>query len=73
MTKQITNRELLRDYKHWKTRLLGGQIDILIIPQKEGGVLKIFAEKEKTPFEHFLEKVKRKPFKHLKRPKEDII
>lgn len=73
MTVTITNRELLRNYKDLKERLINGEIEEVVIPQKLGVIVKIVVEKEKTSFEKLLEKISAKPLKNLKRPEEDII
>jgi hypothetical protein len=73
MTKIISNREFLRDYRHWRMKLENGSLDKLEIPQKNGVVLKIVVERKMTPFQRLLEKVALKPFQSLKRPEEDIL
>lgn len=69
----ITNRELLRNYKNLKERLMNGEIQEVVIPQKTGVTIKIIAQKEMTSFERMTQKILAKPFKDLKRPEEDII
>lgn len=73
MTQTITNRDLLREYSKWKGKLLDGNIDVLIIPQRDGSTLKIMREKPKRTFDELLDMIRKKPWKHLRRPKQDIF
>ena len=73
MNMQITNRELLRNYRNLKEKLLNGDIDSIIIPQSSGVIVKLTIEKNQTPFERMTKIILANPFKNIKRPKEDII
>jgi len=73
MKKEVTNRELLRNYKEIKIKLLSGELEEVIVPQKEGSVLKITAEKEETPFERMRKAIKKRPITYIKRPEEDLF
>jgi hypothetical protein len=68
----ITNRELLRNYKRLKSRLMNGQIQQILIEQKGGTNLKLTFEKRKTPFQQLVEMVRENPI-HIERPKEDLF
>lgn len=71
---KVNNRQFLRNYKVLKNKLLKGKIEAIVIPQPSGQLLKlILIKSNEHSFEHFLKKVKRHPFKDLKRPVEDII
>lgn len=73
MTHTITNRQLLREYRIWKEKLLSGEVTELVIPQLDGKEFRVIVQKKMTPFERFCEKVRRHPFPNLKRPKEDFF
>lgn len=73
MTQTITNRDFLRRYSRWKGKLCKGEIDILIIPQRDGSSLKVVGEKPRRAFDALVEMIHKKPFKYLRRPKEDIF
>lgn len=73
MNLTVTNRELLRRYKELKGKLLSGEVEEVVVPQKEGVVIKIHAEKKKTPMQELLEMVEKRPLKGLKRPEEDLF
>lgn len=68
----INNRDLLRRYRELKDKLINGEIDEISVPQKNQFIIKISLEKDQTPFEKMLSKIKKEPLK-LKRPEEDII
>lgn len=78
MNLKITNRDLLRDYKSLKNRLMRGEIQHIFIPQDSDISLKLSIHKKK-PKEHsadyFFDRLKKHPslYKGLKRPEEDII
>lgn len=73
MNKVITNRDLLRDYRHLRDTLIRGEIDSISIPQKSGVVIKIVAEKYESPFLKMKKQVLQNPFINLKRPDEDLF
>lgn len=73
MNLTINNREMLRNYKSLKNRLVKGQIKQILIEQKDGTVLKLIVEKKaKTPFQSLLEHIKRHPVL-VERPQEDLF
>ncbi len=73
MNKVITNRDLLRDYRHLRDTLINGEIDSISIPQKSGVVIKIVAEKLESPFSKMTKRVLANPFLTLKRPEQDLF
>ena len=73
MEKPITNREFLREYKKWKEKLMKGEVEEIEVKQDDDVTLCIRLKKKRTPFEIFLEEVKKRPLKGLKRPEEDIF
>lgn len=75
MTTTITNRELLRNYKAIKGRLLRGELTSVEVDQGDGQViiLKISKKKEyKTAFQKMLEQVEKRPI-HIERPTADLF
>ena len=70
---RISNRELLRQYKALKEKLLSGEVKELSIPQKNGMTIKITVEKEKTQFEILNEMIDKNPVKDVKRPEADLF
>ncbi len=73
MTQTVTTREFMRNFKGWKTKLSMGSLESLEIPISEQNMMRITVVRKQTPFERFLEMVRKNPFKHLKRPKEDLF
>lgn len=73
MTVTTNNRELLRNYKALKARLITGEVEEILIPQKDNSVLKIVLQKPQTKFQSLVNKIRKKPLKNLKRPEEDIF
>lgn len=73
MTITTTNRDLLRNFKKLKEKLLSGSLDEVVVVQKGGMVIRIYADKKLSPFQELLKLVEKKPLKGLKRPREDII
>ncbi len=72
----VTNRELLREYKTLKEKLMSGEVHEITIPQSNGDVLKVVVVREfrnETPFQRMVRRVKEKPFKNLNRPEEDLF
>lgn len=72
MNLNITNRDLLRNYKDLKGKLLSGEVEEIVIPQKDGKVIRMTVTQEETPIERFLRKVKKHPL-HIERPDQDIF
>jgi hypothetical protein len=69
----VSNRELLRNYKTLKEKLIRGYIDEITIPQPEGLILKVVVETPETVAEKWLKKVKKiKPI-YIERPEEDLF
>lgn len=68
----VTNRELLRNYREIKEKLLNGDVKEVVIPQKGSVKLKISVEKQKTPYQQLRELIRKHPI-HITRPEEDII
>lgn len=73
MTITTTNRDLLRNYKRLKEKLINGDADEIVILQKKNIVIKMVVEKKLTPFQQLVEMVKRKPILNVKRPDRDIF
>lgn len=73
MTLTVSNRDLLRKFKKLRDGLLSGEIEEVVVPQKNGFFIRLSTEKELTPMEKLLKMVKEKPLKGIKRPKEDIF
>lgn len=71
----ITNRELLRNYRSLKERLLTGELDKIVIEQEGGRDLSIQLEQNvKTGFEWMLAELEENgPLSFLKRPKGDLF
>lgn len=69
----ISNRELLREYKVWKEKLLSGEIQEIQIPQKGGEILQISILNKKTPFEKLCDMIEKKPLPKIERPKFDLF
>lgn len=73
MISTITNRDLLRNYKMLKMQLHSGEITEVKIPQEDGSILKITLEKPQTRTALLLEKIRKKPLKHITRPDVDLF
>ena len=74
MALTITNRELLRNYKSLKARLVKGHIQQILIKERDGTVYEFsIKEKAQTPFERLAEHVRKHPIKGIKRPEEDLF
>ncbi len=73
MTTTVTNRDLLRNYKNLRNRLISGELEEIDVPQKNGMVIKFHLEMPQTPMQKLLKMVKDKPLKGIKRPTWDII
>jgi len=73
MTIDINNRELVRNYKEWKEKLLNGEVDEIRISQKGKGFIKMTLENERSPIEELHEMVKKNPLPHIERPEEDLL
>ena len=74
MTTTITNRQLMRGYTEWKKKLKNGEVDEIIIrDRKENKEYVLSIRKWKTPFQNFLEKIKKNPLEKLRRPQEDLF
>lgn len=71
--KTITNRELLRQYKMWRNKLMNNEIQEIAVSQSDGSVIKITYERPMSSFEKIVAKIKKNPMKGLTRPEEDII
>ncbi len=69
---ETTNRELLRNYREMKEKLLRGELKEINICQREGVWLTLLVKRPKTSFLELLEMIEEKPI-HVKRPKEYII
>ncbi len=74
MVIKVNNRELLRDYKSLKEKLMKGEITEIQVQQKgTGKIIKISIEKEKTPFERQLERLEKQGPIQIERPKADLF
>lgn len=75
MVLTVNNRELLRNYKVLKNKLLQRKVDVIRIQQDDGLTLEIRLKKEKThitAFEKSLQLIKKHPIKGIKRPEADL-
>ncbi|MEK9159741.1 MAG: hypothetical protein AAB383_03345 [Patescibacteria group bacterium] len=76
MNLTITNRELLRNYKSLKDKLLQKKVDIIEVDLDEEYLLEIKLKRKKrpkTPFEESLELIEQHDFSYLKRPEADLF
>lgn len=76
MNLTVSNRELLRNYKSLKNKLLQKKVDIIEVDLDEEYLLEIKLKKKKrkkTPFEESLELIEQYDFSHLKRPEADLF
>lgn len=69
----VTNRELLREFKELKGRLINGDIEEILIPQDDNSTIRISLVQKRTPFLELLDKIRKKPFKNLQRPEMDLF
>jgi len=73
MNLTVTNRELLRNYKELKEKLVKGDVEEIVIPQDRGFVIKISVQKELTPMQKLIKMVKEKPILNVKRSRQDMF
>lgn len=76
MNLTVTNRELLRNYKVLKNKLLQKKVNVIEVKLDEDTLLEIKLKRKKrvkTPFEESLELIKQHNFSHIKRPKADLF
>lgn len=76
MNLTVTNRELLRNYKVLKNKLLQNKVQVIEVELDEDHLLEIRLKRKKrpqTPFEVACAMIREKPFKHLKRPEADLF
>ena len=73
MNQKVSNRELVRNYSKIRIKLLSGEFEEVLVPQKEGAYIKLCVIREETPFERLVEKIKKRPVKYVKRPGEDLF
>lgn len=73
MTITVNNRELLRNYKALKAKLVKGLVDEIEVPQGDGVVIKIRVESPETSAQQWLRKIKKMRPIHIQRPEEDIF
>lgn len=76
MNLTVTNRELLRNYKSLKEKLLQKKVQVIEVELDEDHLLEIKLKRKKRPqtaFERACEMVKERPFKNLKRPEADLF
>lgn len=76
MNLTVTNRELLRNYKSLKEKLLTRKVNLIEVNLDEEFLLEIKLKRRKrpkTPFEESLEIIKQYDFSHLKRPDADLF
>lgn len=69
----VSNRDLLRNYKTLKMKLLRGQIAEITVLQPEGRVIKMVVESPQTMAEKWLKKVKKMHPIYIERPSEDLF
>lgn len=70
---KVKTREFLRNFKTLTNKLEKGEVNEILIEKKNGGHFKVVVEMPTTPFERFLQKVKKHGPIHIERPKEDIF
>lgn len=76
MTITINNRELLRNYKELKNKLLQKKVDVIEVELDEDTLLEIKLKRKKrakTPFERLCEQIEKHPIKGIKRPEADLF
>lgn len=76
MNLTVTNRELLRNYKALKGKLLEKKVSLIEVDLDEEYVLEIKLKKknrQKTPFEQACEIIEQNDFSYLKRPEADLF
>ena len=76
MVLTVSNRDLLRNYKALKEKLLQRKIDVIEVTLDEESSLEIKLKRKnraKTPFESSLELIQQYDFKDLKRPEADLF
>lgn len=70
----VSNRNLLRDYKSLKNKLMRGQVSFIDVPQKDGTVLRITVLSKESRAERWLNKIATlPPLTYVQRPEEDIF
>lgn len=69
----VNNRDLLRKYKDLREKLINGEVDEIVVPQKGDSFIKISLVKNLSPYQQLAKKLKIKPLKNLERPNEDIL
>ena len=73
MNQVVSTREFLRNFKSLKEKLRRGEFTEIHVVERDGSTLRVIDDSEQTPAERFIEKIKRKSFKGLKRPEEDLF
>lgn len=73
MVKEVSTREFLRNYVTLRESLKRGEFDEIQIVERNGYVLRVVGEAQKSPFEVLLEDVKAHPLSGLTRPEEDLF
>ncbi|QQR54440.1 hypothetical protein IPG41_04530 [Candidatus Peregrinibacteria bacterium] len=70
----VNNRELLRNYKTLKGKLLRGEVSEIAVKQGKGKIITLKVKKTtQSAFEHTLELIEKHSFSHLKRPEADLF
>lgn len=75
MALTVSNRELLRNYKSLRNKLVQNKVKVIRVEQKGGTVLEIRIKREKkqqSAFQHSLELIYKYKIKDLKRPEADF-
>lgn len=76
MNLTVTNRELLRNYKALKNKLLQNKVQVIEVGLDEDHLLEIRLKRKKrpkTPFERLLAEIEKDPIKGVKRPEADLF
>lgn len=74
MTITVNTRELLRNFKHYRDRLIRGEIDTIEIPQNDNVKIQFTLVKNVSPTRELFAKLEaRSEPIHIERPEEDII
>lgn len=73
MTITTTNRDLLRNYKKLKDKLMNGEVEEVIVLQGKDVVIKLVVQRKLTPFQQLVEMVRKKPILNVERTEQDIF
>ena len=69
----INNRELLRNYRALKIKLLSGEVQEVRVPQDGRKIIKLTVEEDMSPTAKLLEMIKKNGPINISRPEGDIF